>query len=80
MLGFESDLWKACARKSFCTIGTSQENGHFIGTTVKADKTNFPVVCSVSGVSVVVFAHLPVGIFPDNLMNSHELIMCWLHS
>ena len=42
MLGFESDLWKACAWESFCTIGTSQENGHFIGTTVKADKTNFP--------------------------------------
>lgn len=75
MLGFESDLWKACACKSFCTIGTSQENSHFIGTAVKADETNFPCLLKLIFqlcVPLVVclwlcFAHL-----------SHRVLVTWL--
>lgn len=84
MLGFETDLWKACARTSFCTVGTSQEDGHFIGIAVKTDKTNFPCLLKLTFqlcILLVVclwlcFAHLSFGIFPDILMNLHKLIMC----
>lgn len=57
-VGFASHLWEARARKSVCAVGASQENGHLVGIAVTAAKADSPVVCSVSGLSVVVLCPL----------------------